>query len=64
MLHYQPVVSLADEDEPVKRCEFLLRMRNPDGTLVPPGAFIPAAERYNLIAEIDRSRGRFRRTPT
>ena len=54
VLHYQPVVSLADEDEPVKRCEFLLRMRNLDGTLVPPGAFIPAAERYNLIAEIDR----------
>jgi len=54
VLHYQPIVSLADEDEPVKRCEFLLRMRNLDGTLVPPGAFIPAAERYNLIAEIDR----------
>jgi len=54
VLYHQPIVSLADEDDSGTRCEFLLRMLSSDGTLVPPGAFIPAAERYNLIAEIDR----------
>jgi len=54
VFYQQPIVSLADEDESDTRCEFLLRMQDQDGTLVPPGAFIPAAERYNLIKEIDR----------
>ena len=34
--------------------EILLRMRDEQGFTVPPGAFIPAAERYNLMAGIDR----------
>jgi diguanylate cyclase (GGDEF)-like protein len=54
VLYHQPIVSLSDEGEQGARCELLLRMRNRDGGLVPPGAFIPAAERYNLISEIDR----------
>jgi EAL domain-containing protein (putative c-di-GMP-specific phosphodiesterase class I) len=37
-----------------ERCEILVRMRDLDGELVPPMAFIPAAERYNLMQEIDR----------
>lgn len=35
-------------------CEILLRMLGDDGCLVPPGAFLPAAERYGLAAQIDR----------
>lgn len=54
VLYHQPIVSLTDGGEQGVRCEFLLRMQNRDGGLVPPGAFIPAAERYNLISEIDR----------
>lgn len=34
--------------------ELLLRMQQDDGKLVPPMAFIPAAERYNLMPAIDR----------
>lgn len=34
--------------------EILVRMRGEDGELVPPMAFIPAAERYNLLTAIDR----------
>ena len=34
--------------------EILLRMQDHSGTLVPPGAFIPAAERYNLMPDVDR----------
>lgn len=34
--------------------EILVRMRDEEGNLVPPGSFIPAAERYGLMSEIDR----------
>lgn len=34
--------------------EILLRMLSDSGELVPPLAFIPAAERYNLMAKIDK----------
>jgi diguanylate cyclase (GGDEF)-like protein/PAS domain S-box-containing protein len=34
--------------------EILLRMLDPQGKLIEPSAFIPAAERYDLMANIDR----------
>ena len=34
--------------------EALIRLRAPDGSLVAPNAFLPAAERFNMIADIDR----------
>jgi EAL domain-containing protein (putative c-di-GMP-specific phosphodiesterase class I) len=34
--------------------ELLLRLRDEDGTMVPPGAFIPAAERFGLMLQLDR----------
>lgn len=34
--------------------EVLLRMRGHDGELVAPNAFLPTAERYNLMLDIDR----------
>ena len=34
--------------------EVLLRMRQGDGPLVAPGAFLPAAERFHLASRIDR----------
>jgi diguanylate cyclase (GGDEF)-like protein/PAS domain S-box-containing protein len=34
--------------------EVLIRLRGADGELIPPMAFIPAAERYNLLTAIDR----------
>lgn len=34
--------------------EVLLRMRAEDGSVVPPMAFIPAAERYDIMPAIDR----------
>ncbi|MCQ4166248.1 GGDEF/EAL domain-containing response regulator [Tahibacter harae] len=34
--------------------EALIRLRNPDGSLVAPSAFLPAAERFSLVGEIDR----------
>src|SRR5690606_19275968 len=37
-----------------ERIEILLRLRSPDGAIVPPMAFIPAAERYGLMPKIDQ----------
>ncbi len=39
--------------EPIEWYEILLRLRDAQGHLVPPGAFIPAAERYNLMPAVD-----------
>jgi PAS domain S-box-containing protein len=51
-LHAQPIVALAS-GETVQR-ELLIRMRGNDGELIPPGAFLPAAEKYGAIRDIDR----------
>jgi EAL domain-containing protein (putative c-di-GMP-specific phosphodiesterase class I) len=34
--------------------ELLIRMKDPEGRLVPPGLFLPVAEEHGLIADIDR----------
>lgn len=34
--------------------EILIRMRSEEGEIIPPLAFLPAAERYGLIAQIDK----------
>jgi EAL domain-containing protein (putative c-di-GMP-specific phosphodiesterase class I) len=53
VLHYQPIVSLRDGS--VSHYEALVRLADePGGALVAPGRFLPAAERYGLIREIDR----------
>src|SRR5271163_4561706 len=53
VLHYQPIVSL--KDRRVSHHEALVRLGDePDGRLVAPGRFLPAAERYGLIRDIDR----------
>ncbi len=52
-LHFQPIVSL--DDRRVCHHEALLRLADePDGALVAPGHFLPAAERYGLVGAIDR----------
>ncbi len=37
-----------------KHFETLVRYQDADGHIIPPGAFLPAAERYNLIVALDR----------
>ena len=51
-LHCQPILRLADGD--VAHYELLLRLRESDGTLTYPGAFLEVAERLGLIHAIDR----------
>jgi diguanylate cyclase (GGDEF)-like protein len=53
MLYQQPIVPLADVHGP-RHMEVLLRMQGSGGEIIPPGAFIPAAERYDLMTRLDR----------
>ncbi|HSC83968.1 MAG TPA: EAL domain-containing protein [Pseudomonas sp.] len=51
-LYAQRIVPLqGGQDEHV---EILLRLQDEDGELIGPGSFIPAAERYGLMPQIDR----------
>ena len=52
VLYSQPIVDLTTGA--TVQHELLLRMREPDGTIIGPGEFLPVAERYGLISEIDR----------
>lgn len=52
VLHAQPIIEL--QSGHVVRHELLLRMVDRDGTMIAPGRFLPAAEQYGLIEEIDR----------
>jgi diguanylate cyclase (GGDEF)-like protein/PAS domain S-box-containing protein len=51
-LHAQPIADLKTGRS--HHFELLLRMREPDGELLLPAAFIPTAERFGVIADIDR----------
>jgi|TARA_A100001391_G_scaffold205462_1_gene206951 diguanylate cyclase (GGDEF)-like protein len=54
-LYAQRIVCLqADGDRTIDRCEILARLLGPDGQLVLPSVFIPAAERYGLMPVLDR----------
>jgi diguanylate cyclase (GGDEF)-like protein/PAS domain S-box-containing protein len=53
-LYAQRIVGIGPNtgDEPFY--ELMVRLRDEDGTLVPPNEFIPAAERYNVMVMVDR----------
>jgi EAL domain-containing protein (putative c-di-GMP-specific phosphodiesterase class I) len=54
VLHYQPIVSLQNGGA-ISHYEALIRLADePQEPLVPPCSFLPAAERYGLVQEIDR----------
>ncbi|PSB40469.1 diguanylate kinase, partial [filamentous cyanobacterium Phorm 6] len=53
-LYSQPIVPLLNSPTTGTHCEILLRLQLANGQLVSPMAFIPAAERYNLMHTIDR----------
>jgi diguanylate cyclase (GGDEF)-like protein/PAS domain S-box-containing protein len=51
VVYSQPIVDL--ETGKVAREELLVRMVDPYGDKIPPASFLPAAERFGLIHEID-----------
>ncbi|CBL44498.1 PAS sensor protein [gamma proteobacterium HdN1] len=58
VLYQQAIVPVVGDpmtgEEIWGHCEVLIRMRDAGGGILPPGAFLPAAERYNLMPAIDR----------
>ena len=52
VLYSQPIVDLTSYE--VNQHELLIRMLGSDGSVVPPAKFLPTAEEYGLITEIDR----------
>lgn len=53
-LHYQPIVAINSGVKEYSHFEALVRMVDESGQLVAPGEFIPAAELYGFIDDIDR----------
>ena len=51
-LVFQPIVGVASGK--VHHYEVLVRMLEADGSLIAPGKFIPAAEQFGLIQQVDR----------
>jgi diguanylate cyclase (GGDEF)-like protein/PAS domain S-box-containing protein len=59
ILYAQPIISVgadlgAAQEAPAHYYEVLLRLKDQNGQIIAPGAFIPAAERFGLMHLIDR----------
>lgn len=55
VLYAQRIVPLGpDATDEGLHAELLIRLRDDDGKLIPPGAFLPAAERFHMASRIDR----------
>lgn len=54
VLDYQEVVPIDPSAGGAPHIELLLRLHDEAGQLVPPGTFLPAAERYGLMPAVDR----------
>jgi diguanylate cyclase (GGDEF)-like protein/PAS domain S-box-containing protein len=52
-LHWQQITALGDDTGGLHG-EILLRLVDNDGAMIPPGAFLPSAERFHMASRIDR----------
>jgi PAS domain S-box-containing protein len=52
VLQARPIIDLSTGEAPFR--ELLLQMRDEQGAPIPPGEFLPTAERFGLIGQIDR----------
>lgn len=53
-LYCQPIVALKPGIDNTPRCEMLVRLHGDNDEIIVPSAFIPAAERYGMMAAVDR----------
>ena len=53
-LYAQEIVALAENGAAGVHLEVLIRLRDEAGLLVPPSSFLPAAERFGLMKQVDR----------
>jgi EAL domain-containing protein (putative c-di-GMP-specific phosphodiesterase class I) len=54
VLYCQDIVPVKPVENSGRHFEVLVRMLDEDGSIVTPNRFLPAAERYNLVAGLDR----------
>lgn len=56
LLYIQPIVPVIATDRSIDTTsyEVLIRLQDERGKIIPPGCFIPAAEKYGLMHSIDR----------
>lgn len=52
VLYAQPIMNLRTEE--VSQHELLIRMKDENGEVILPGRFLPAAEEFGLVLDIDR----------
>ena len=52
LLYAQPIVATSGKTT-INCFEVLLRIKDDDGNIVSPGQYLPAAERFNLMREVD-----------
>lgn len=53
-LYIQPIVQLDSYLKPPDHFEVLIRLQDSRGEIIPPGAFLPAVERFNLSLQLDQ----------
>ena len=53
-LYAQDIVALGADTASRTMHELLIRMRDEEQNMVPPGTFLPIAERFNMMPDIDR----------
>lgn len=54
VMYCQEIASVTSGESRGRHFEMLVRMQSRDGAINAPGMFLPAAERFNLMAKIDR----------
>jgi diguanylate cyclase (GGDEF)-like protein/PAS domain S-box-containing protein len=54
LLYTQAIMPLDEQSNKPHYQEILIRLRDEKGDVLSPGAFLPAAERYNLMPTVDR----------
>jgi diguanylate cyclase (GGDEF)-like protein len=52
ILHFQPIMDL--KENKISHYEALVRLYDDKGIIIPPGLFIPMAEKFGLISSIDK----------
>ena len=53
-LYAQDILALRTDVSSKSLCELLIRMRDEEQNMVPPGTFLPIAERFGMMPDIDR----------
>lgn|GEM_PF-5764416 len=52
-LYAQPIFSIHENGTELAHAEILIRLRDKDGEMISPGEFVPVAERFGLMSDID-----------